>query len=210
MKRLGVVLAGGEASRLPNKPLLPIENGIVLGSALGFCLRSDCNEIAIITPPNGILEAVLHTSEAAWRNLNCIPQISPDGVGSAIKLAATRFIADEYLITFCDNIYDKTECVAGYVACEKPSASIRKVKKPYSNELDKYAHNSWVKKTYPTDMCLAGWYLLPREAALAALPFEQSVDYLNRIGAYPHEVSSNYKWWDIGTVPSYLAYLETM
>jgi molybdopterin-guanine dinucleotide biosynthesis protein A len=197
----GIVLAGGAATRLPNKALLPIKgNKIAIQSAIDFCVRSQCDRIIVVVPSNGIIQEVLSGE------LIFVEQPKPLGVGNAIKLAVECVKSDDYLVTFCDNIYDQDECFVKTNTI--PMASVRKIEKPFSDELDKYVHSLWVSKRALGNDCLAGWYYLPRDSALRALPHEESIYFLNRIGASGCYIDSAFKWHDIGTVASYLHYLK--
>ena len=56
----GIVLAGGQATRLPNKPLLPLKNGKpVITSGIDLLLRSDIKDIRVIVPPDSVIPAIL-------------------------------------------------------------------------------------------------------------------------------------------------------
>ena len=57
---IGIVLAGGEATRLPNKPLLPMIDGQpVIRSSIDLFKRSNIEEIITVVPPASPIPAVI-------------------------------------------------------------------------------------------------------------------------------------------------------
>lgn len=201
---IGIVLAGGAATRLPNKALLPIaDHHIAIESAIKFCRR--CDKTVIVVPNNRIIEGVLKMR--SWGKLEYVVQYAPNGVSEAIAIAA-RHAPDrgQYLVTFCDNVYDMDERVP---ETQLPSASTRWIDPKLAQHLDGYDVGVWSKK-HSSAACLAGWYMLSWADTQKAVPHEESVDYLNKIGAHAVTMPAALSWWDIGTPDSYAAYLGSI
>ena len=199
----GIMLAGGAASRMPNKALLPIaSNRIVIESGIEF-LSSKCEETVVVVSPNSPIPDVL---KMRGYNPWYVQQSVPLGVVSAIQCGAQRCVHDLCLIVFCDNVY--SEVTQNLVA--EPHASLRWSSDP--SHLDTYSElgRKWVRRSIEHDdleqPSLLGWYLLDRSQILSADQRQSSVDFLNELNVkpkfYPDAV------YDIGTPETYSHYLK--
>ncbi len=192
---LGVILAAGKATRLPNKPLLPIAGRkIAIESALEFC-QARCSGTVIVDSPNKIVTDVCHTR--GWV-FDTVVQPQPLGVPDAIATAEMFYSEETYLITFCDNIYPQQEnVIIGH-------ASTRLLDR---KQLDGCMNGHWVSRAYNPPDKLAGWYVLNSQQAQCGLPYESSIDFLNRCCVVPKLCDDN-DWFDVGTIESYREYLK--
>jgi len=200
--RCGIVLAAGEATRLPNKPLLPLRNGRpAITSAIDFCRRARCGRVVIVVGPNSAVPLVLQTLEPS--GLNYAVQREPDGVRDAITCAA-NFVEDLALITFCDNVYDERDC-GPEVGETAPLVSVR-WRHPAQLDWYDFQKMRWQERESGSERwCLAGWYLLGREHIEVGLSSQlTSVEYLNMIKARARQVKGS--WHEVGTAESYLDY----
>lgn len=205
MRRIGIMLAGGEASRLPNKPLLPtIGRRMVIESGLGMLWRSGCQRVVVVVRPRSFLPDVMTAMGIAER-LDFVEQYDP-GVIGAVKNGAAPLTADQYLVTFCDNIFDTRETVDESLrGCH---AAVRRVDN--NHELDGWSSEDlrWRDRRDEPDIKLAGWYLLPTNINWAQMDCAMpSTWFLNAIDAKPVLCVSE-GWHDVGTEASYLEYLR--
>jgi hypothetical protein len=109
---------------------------------------------------------------------------------------------DEYLITFCDNVYH--ECI--FIATPPNCASVRDIE---SDQLDGWREDKWRyrKGIFPCEQKLAGWCLLNESAVNKCDTDFSLVEFLNVVKAIPVLLPRN-DWWDIGTPESYIEYLK--
>ena len=185
----GLLLAAGEASRMPNKPLLPQANGqLVIESGLHF-LNHNCDDITVVENGTRIISKALTIS--GW-SLQYKVQDDATGVMDAIR-CGVQGMTGEVVIAFCDNIYDFEERVP-----DRYCASIRKVE----GELDGYT-DKWVYRDENPTWKLAGWYRVP----VGFVDDTKDVlDWLNKWRIEAHAMFG--KWYDVGTVKSYGRYLD--
>lgn len=189
---IGVVLAAGRASRLPNKPLLPAEGGIVIESGIQMLMRSRVDRIICVVSPDSLLPLVL---KQRGHRLTYRYQYTANGVLDALGCARTEG-ATRYLVTFCDNVFCSREnavCDAGdYVAVRAGS----------SDSLDGWNGERWVERGEPMTHVLAGWYSIKA----CNLPAGGSVlAWLNVIHAKPALCKGD--WFDVGTQKGYTDYV---
>jgi NDP-sugar pyrophosphorylase family protein len=212
MPRIGVILAAGEATRLPNKALLPTrrDGELVVESALGLLLRSACSRVLIVVRARSILPVVLKRR----RRYGCSYVNQPStplhaGVGGAIRAAASDCDEDDQmLITFCDNIFDETECVPS--GLPGPLASVRQVLTQRCRQLDGHRDGRWTPREdlRDEDPRLAGWYLLPADRVRSSSAATTGgIDLLNELGASAYVVQGH-EWHDVGTEDTYEEYMR--
>lgn len=118
---IGILLAGGNATRLPNKVLLPQRDGRpVCFAGLDYLLRHGADPVHVVVPPSSVVVDVIaeHYPDA---NLNFIYQPEARGVGDAINLVSAR--DGLAMITMADNIYPPSEVVPS----AGPYAVVRRV-----------------------------------------------------------------------------------
>jgi hypothetical protein len=205
--RLGAVLAGGDATRLPNKALLPLRNGLpMITSAIELCVRNNCTGAPlVIVRPDSLILSILHTWQYGVRYRE---QKEPRGLIDAILVATRSFGPqlqllfregnEEFLITFCDNYYDCNELIP--VTAKPPCVAVRDVKKGHGKDLGTYRGKT-----------IAGWLLLNRaslQLVSDCCPQMKLEDWLEAMDAQPIEMPSNLEWWDLGTKETYKNYWE--
>ena len=205
--RVGIVLAGGAATRLPNKPLLPMRGGRpVICSSIDLCLRSQCFAIFVVTPPLSPLPYVVHQHYADDARFRYVVQETLTGVphAAACALQSEDTVAAEALITCCDNIYPKDAYCRNDV---KPNVcEIRDLPFWKAMHLAKLREDGvWVRSRRAEGDCLAGWWLLRATDVKSAQPHEETVAFLNRVKADAFGSTDN-DFWDIGTADTYLRY----
>lgn len=217
-RRLGVVLAGGQATRLPNKPLLPIGNArLLIESAIDFAAEH-CDQVVVVQPGNPAIEYALR---CVWRsyagpgyNAEVVfaTQHSPRGVPDAIR-AGYEYAKGEWdrvLVTFCDNMYDDFSGPDGFTRDEKLSyASVVVIDDENErSQLDAYDDGQWCHRASPQrpdTPRFAGWLDLTVEA-VQGLQVEELMGWMNYhdvVGV----VMPRGGWADLGTLDSYCAYL---
>ncbi len=214
---LGVILAAGKATRLPNKALLPIADGkIAIESAIAFCNRVAQTTLVVVDPAR-IIEEVLR--RRGHRNLKFVVQPEPFGVTDAIaRGAAAAENRELILVTFCDNVYDPEENVSAI----SNYASVRSVDSP---QLDQWSQGkkkwiprltnddeddgNWNRGEIGQNPKFAGWMILQHSVAELGVPEENVLSFMNRHNVKPKEANHKLRWWDIGTVQSYKQYLST-
>lgn len=194
--RLGIVLAGGDATRLPNKALLPLRNGLpMITSAIELCVRNNCTGAPLmIVRPDSLILSVLHT----WQYNVCYrEQIEPRGLIDAIRIATRSCVpGEEYLITFCDNYYDRNELIPA--TAKPPCVAVRDVKEGHGKDLGTYRGKT-----------IAGWLLLDQSSLRTVSDCclnTKLEDWLETMDAQSIEMSSNLEWWDLGTKETYQNY----
>jgi NDP-sugar pyrophosphorylase family protein len=206
---IGVVLAAGEASRLRNKPLLPISGErILIESAIGFLRRNNAEDIFVVVDGSGVLRRVLEMLD--YDTLKYVLQPRPYGVPDAIARVAP-LVQNRAIIAFCDNFYDESEQVTEY------GGNWCSVRGSDQSGLDGWDKNGgkdrqgcWLDRSLvkPRMPKLAGWLVLEKGTMERGLPDTSLVEFLNEHDVKAHEVSRTYRWYDLGTPEAYLAYLK--
>lgn len=103
----GILLAGGAATRLPNKPLLPQRDlQPVCFSGVSYLLRHKARYITVVVPPGSAIPDIL---EYNWPSVDFafIYQGEATGVGDALNLITP----EHSMIVMADNIYPVDETV---------------------------------------------------------------------------------------------------
>lgn len=192
----GILLAGGLATRLPNKPLLPQRDGRpVCFSGLDYLLRHKANPIAVVVPPSSVIVDVIaaHYPDAP---INFIYQPEARGVGDAINLAATA--NDSMMIVSADNIYPADETITS--PDEKgPHVIVRRVAAWRIPYLVRVGPDGKLTRTGPGKLALTSpWVIFPgHRFSLEGWPDLEG----SRLIELPGK-----DWWDIGTPDTYAAY----
>lgn len=209
--KLGIVLAAGEASRLPNKPLLPIgDDTIAIESALLFCTDAHVDRTYVVQNVTRVVERVLEMR--GHEELEFLTQPAAYGVSDAISRVPTH-AGDAVLVTFCDNVYPAGDLPRLKDYLDTPEvdnvASVRTVEggeelDAWDEQGEKWVDRTQAKKSWPR---LAGWYVLTADAAASGRVNEESVEYLNRVGARGIILPTR-DWCDIGTPEAYSKFLE--
>ena len=209
---LGVVLAGGAATRLPNKVLLPmLDLRPVIFSGLELLERAGCAEVAVVIPPFSAIAPVIRRAKLRAQ-LHIVTQAELTGVPHAISLAAraVNFHFQRVLAVCADNVFPSDFPLprVGWMLERSSVSVISSV--PWWKAVHLAKERGGVFQTDATDhpRCFAGWLHLTRRDALDAKPHEETVAFLNRVAVYPDNVGTQPGWHDIGTPESYLAYWQ--
>lgn len=211
--RVGVMLAAGEASRLPNKPLLPTRdrNSIVIESGLRLLSASGCGRLVVVERKDSLLRHVLHRRRWLCEHLT---QTNNGVVGAILQAADICSDEDELIVTFCDNIHPHGSRVPLWKS-EGRRASVRQVSNAqldvWSDDMGKWADRSQKKEG---DWSFAGWLAVPATALRDAQEDVSMVSLLNYLEFDPVQLNDGTAWhgtaWhDVGTVESYEEYIKS-
>lgn len=201
--RTGVVLAAGEATRMPNKLLLPLVGGdIVVESAIAFA-KKHCDRVAVVTGISPLLRVVL---EHKGHDLEFVVQPLPLGVLDAIS-RASPLVSDDALVVFGDNYYPDDFPVTGVTS----RASTVLVREPnqldwYDSQIPQWRRRDDLRRGKKGDWCFAGWMSLTRRQCETAGAHDDVVDFMNEEGVKPYEVRADVAWTDLGTPKTYEEY----
>lgn len=207
MERIGVVLAGGAATRLPNKALLPLRNGKpAVTSAIELLNRSGCGDVVLVVPP---CSAIPYVVRSLGHRVRVIEQTEPNGVPAALDalrglLNYRAAMMTEFVVAYCDNVYGADAHVPSElpaVPCHSVMSGLNPSK---SKHLARYVNGTWVREA-PNGMFVAGWMVLQSRDLLEAAQFNSTEGLLNFLNAEPVQIEDKY-WWDIGTPDAYLSY----
>jgi hypothetical protein len=195
---IGVLLAGGAATRLPNKALLPMKDlRPVCFSGVDYLKRHNVNYIAVITPPNSVIVDILEDYYPAV-NFAFNYQAEPTGVGDAINLVKCDKTMG--MIVMADNIYPPDE-VIHESNMSRPYVVIRQVPAWRLPHLVCVKTNGRFTRSGPGYAALSTpWVINVGEEMFAsqeAWPDLQGVARLTMPGGL---------WWDVGTPETYAAY----
>ena len=178
----GVILAGGAATRLPNKPLLPRRTGgCIIDSSVEF-LRKQCDEVTVVVPANSIIQDYLmhhHTG------LKFIPQVSPTGVEDALNL-----VPGEKMVCVADNVYPQEYY-------EELGLVIRDVPRWQAKHLVMWDGENFIRGQYDVSYALTTPWMLPDMKMTNLLEDFKDMKKIQKSGK---------DWWDIGTPDTYTAY----
>lgn len=209
---IGIILAAGDATRLPGKVLLPISKStIAIESSLTFA-RELCEDIIVVHSGDTIPRVL---AMRGWQGLNFVPQSEPLGVCDAISkgsYAAYFNKNQQCLVFFGDNVYDKAE-VPFAERCLCKFGNFATVRESDLPELDGYDEEnaSWVARGTDPTLKLAGWLQITKYCGMQARLDMGLPDFLNKIEAKPVQLDNvEDVWWDIGTPANYEAYIETL
>jgi len=196
----GIVLAGGLATRLPNKALLPIKNGKpAITSSIDLLLRSNIKDITIVVSPTSAIPSILNVYYD--RPFKFAVQLAAEGYINAIKSALYDLQStDKSVVTCCDNVYDESEKVIdheGSYACvrELPAWQTIGLAK-YDDSLDTWFN---IANSYT---CFAGYAVFHRAYFFDANSVVENFNNL-RITALKCPAKG---WFDIGTLENYITY----
>lgn len=199
----GIVLAGGLASRMPNKALLPLKDGegIVIDRPLKMLVEAGCQDLIVVIGPDSPIPYVLRRD---WPGIVYVVQEEANGVPKAAALAA-KYAGSQapIILTFCDNVFHNVK-----INTTKRHASCMHTLN--DSGLDGWNHdtNKWVQRPLSNgDWPFLGWVLGHRLDFLAGCAYTNTVEWLNVIRMQPL-IYTESKCWDIGTPAGYLAYLK--
>lgn len=206
----GIVLAAGEATRMPNKLLLPdLMGGIVLQSAVRFC-EARCDTVIIVVPPSSTIMCVLKA--LGHNGLLDIVQPEPKGVVEALQRCGTLTREKEVLITFGDNLYDPRERVESYGASYRTFDKLRDSVASFAQldvfnrRLQKWQYREESVVDFPDRF--GGWiYLRPTD--LQRLDATMHTHQLLNSYASPLKPGLREAFWmDVGTPEAYDRYVS--
>lgn len=184
LTRSGVILAGGAATRLPNKPLLPRrEGGCVIDSSVEYLLHQGIKDITVIVPPNSVITDYLM---ARYDHLNFIEQPNATGVEDALNLTS-----GSRMICVADNIYPKEE------PWTEEGVVVRPVPAWRARHLATLLNGRYQRGRYESGLALTTPWMLPDMRFTNLLPQLQKLMVLE---------GRREGWWDIGTPEAYAAY----
>jgi hypothetical protein len=200
-RRHGIILAAGDASRLPDKPLLPLRDGRpAICSGIDLLLRSDCNEVTVVTQPRSVIPRVLARN---FSGLRFAVQQQPVGVMDAICCGLPHSECDA-LVTFCDNVFEESESVPKHLFRH---ASVRTIASPGARAQLDYWDGGWrVRRDNLSSsaLCFAGWMVMPSRK-LWCCRSGSLIQCFNEHDVQPVHVH-NKQWWDSGTPETYRNY----
>lgn len=203
-KRKGILLAGGQAKRLPNKAILPLHCGKpVIYSSFLYFFRNGITDITVVVPKDSAIPDIVNKFCSGFGPLNFIEQHEPDGVIPAIK-EPLYFMRDdeEAMVLCCDNVYPTDE---RYDGPGGPSICFRKVSYQESKELVCIRPDG-VFARGGSDMALTTPWIVNRKVFANTSELEM-IPFLN---AYPdvfkRVTMSRNGWRDIGTLDSFKEY----
>ena len=189
------ILAGGEASRLPSKPLLPVRwYGDHIPAVLRLIEQSQMlqpDRLVVIVPPNSPIPYVVsnHLDDS---QIEYIVQEEPTGVVDAINLAGDA----PGVVLPCDNIIELQDIdqILGY---EGPAITVRDVPRWQQEHLDCWdsSRTRFIRGglgpalTYP--------FYVPAKIETSLLEWAENASRSSRPST---------RWWDIGTPETYYDY----
>lgn len=224
---VGIVLAGGEACRMPNKLLLPtyhrLDQRIVVESAIRLCLEAGCKQIHVAARrPDEALVLIFKSLLPVYCDLKFFYESG--GVGNAVKGCLDGlYSGTRCLVTFGDNIYaDVEEPRYAREALDDtgpyPQVSVRRHAPSVAMQMgldwwnetkqcwmraDKQTEADYAGHTgYP----FAGWVAASRDK-LYNWAGKDTVSWLNDSQAKARMVLSE-NWYDVGSLAGYETYLR--
>lgn len=210
---IGVILAAGNATRLPNKLLLPTRDyrPLIL-SSVEYLRTKKVREIRVVVAPNNAVELFLERYYRGKHNIRCLTQADPKGVIDAIMHGIQQDDpGEEKVVIVCgDNIYPPHEIIPR----EKPPFVVaRRVPPNRAKHLVRWEprFESWMRTGTPCrdPLCLTTPWVFTveqmRSVELHRLGLDRMEDLLNFCCLRPTEVPHN-GWWDIGTYDMFMEY----
>jgi hypothetical protein len=207
---VGIVLAGGKATRLPNKPLLPLKTGRpVITSGLDLFVRSQILRCIVVVPPDSVLVDIV-PSLGLPIDLAFAVQEEPDGVPHAISCSGQLMQQDERgVVVCCDNVFPDGDVVPD-VLPQHPEQQVRDCPPWKAMHLSRY-DGQWSERGI-YGKCVAGWLTVSMAEALRGAEPDirgNMCRYLEAIEARPQAAQAE-GWWDIGIAGAYARYWRTL
>lgn len=210
---IGIVLAAGNATRLPNKLLLPMHNcrPLIL-SSVEYLRANNVEEIRVVVSQDSAVEPFLRRYYGDKHRIRCITQTMPKGVVNGIL---TGILEDDHwkkkLVVVCgDNVYPAHEKTP---RLRPPFVVGRRVPRVRARHLVQWDHRvcRWVRSEFPTrdPICLTTPWVFTveqmRSVELDKIEPDRMEDMLNLCSVTLAELPIN-GWWDIGTHDMFMAY----
>lgn len=180
-----IVLAAGDATRLPNKPLLTTRSGKpLIQSSIDFA-KQFTNDISVVlrspeTPAARYVDKY---------NTNCrqVYQTRPSGVVDAIRIGINDDL--DSLILFADCFYSN-----GWPEPHKNHASVSRCG---HDELDGWSGENWVDRACRPQLKFCGWIRTDRDIT----QHDMLLQNMNAAGIRPYAVEEPIH--DLGTPDAY-------
>jgi hypothetical protein len=210
---LGVILCGGKATRLPNKPLLPYvdQNGRIkplICSSVDYLLAAGHTQMILLDQKDSILPTILPCIYPGVTFVQVVDGFK--GIPFALKMVAelTSEAEVRYMVVCADNLYPFDEVLDPK---EEECAVVRDVGHEDSKHLSRFVNTPdatlWVKRHDVRGSQLGlttPWYLTKR-GLMHVTDETDIVDYLNAQGI---EAWSRPRagWCDLGTPETFTEY----
>lgn len=194
---IGIMLAGGSATRLPNKPLLPTKDGYpVCLSGLDYLKRCGVSHSIVVVPPDSpLVDAIEHFRPG--QNFTFVYQPDATGVGHALNMAFGE-ARKKAVVVVGDNVYPEDEQLKSV----EPHLAIRRVpawRRPHLVSCNGQGELSRSPGDRPMPFSLTTpWVLAPRT--------DWSPEVWRDFKGIRQEEYPEEGWWDIGTPSLYAAY----
>lgn len=191
---LGIVLAAGEAARMPSKCLLPIKGSrFCVQSAIELC-RTNCNSTVCVVKPGSLVETIVR---AVYPSMKIIYQEQALGVWNALQ----QVRSNDCLVTFGDCVYDGRESVT---KLQMNAASVAPIPE-YEHQLDGWNEkiNLWVTRSTSMTHVFLGWMRLIGELPEIKMSTFEMLNWFNAVA-----IPLKYQCWDIGSPESYRGYWD--
>jgi len=195
----GIVLAGGLATRLPNKALLPLKDGRpVITSSIDLLVRSCVDTIIIVIPSRSPIPDVVQ--RLYDDSFSFVIQREALGYPDAVK-TVLKHASGDFIVTCCDNVYDDSERVKNIN--REAYACVRELPSWQTIQLVKWDSKKWTMFSN-TNKCFAGYAVFRN---LRECDYSSTIEMLNELNTVPLYV--NGYWFDIGTLNNYITYWRT-
>jgi hypothetical protein len=199
---IGILLAGGAATRLPNKPLLPMKDlRPVCFSGMDYLIRHRVPKVVVVTPPNSVIVDVIHSYYSDKVGLEFVYQPEARGVGDALNACELedRDDGDHAMVVMADNVYPD-ETISGLVLDEWPFVVVRDVPAWRAPHLVKAEPKRDLRRK-----AAGGNLVLSTPWVIHASNFSTLEGWPDLSGT-KRQVESGKDWWDVGTPATYEAY----
>ena len=195
---IGILLAGGAATRLPNKPLLPMRDlRPVCFSGMDYLLRHEVDHVAVVTPPSSVIVDVIDKVYGDKIDLDFIYQPEPTGVGDALNLVNRD--GQSSLIVMADNVYPQGELLptdSSY--CWAVVRQVPAWRMPHLVRLGKHNH---LTRTGPGTHALSTPWFLTEDCNEPI-----SSEGWDHFSGLTPVIRPGDRWWDVGVPETYAAY----
>ncbi len=202
---IGVLLAGGRATRLPNKVLLPTRSGPMAIQALEHMKAAGCTKLVVLDQPCSLLGDVL--ADHPLEHTTVIDNFS--GINNALSNIADMFPTNLRYAVFCaDNVYPKNEQAAAKNDTGN-YAIVRPIREDLAQGLDFWAGDHWAERKARSTQIGAlslttPWVFSYANLKLAA-EYKSIIEFFNECEVRP--IMRGAKGWaDLGTPESFAHY----
>jgi hypothetical protein len=204
MDTVGIVLAGGLATRLPNKALLPLHSGRpVISSGIDYLMRSEL-KVIVVVPPGSVLVDILSTMYP--KMLSFVQQDEPKGVPDALGTGAKLAEAAGYhrvVAACCDNVFPEAESYPDKAINNGSWQQVRDCPPWQAMHLSRYTGEWQERATHGSSV--AGWLSMPAGAATSGLGRLSMIEFLTDLEVQPHDETVP-GWYDLGVADAYARY----